>query len=79
MKKILTLQLIQKEAKNFAKKESSHDEKSIFGSTDGKAVGTYLEHKFQKYLEKNYTFDLGNSASGIDFPIDEIEASNFSK
>jgi hypothetical protein len=48
--------------------ESNHDEASIFGSTDGKAVGTYLEHKFQKYLERKYTFVKGNSASGIDFP-----------
>ncbi len=47
--------------------------KLFFGSTDGKAVGTYLEHKFQKYLEKNYTFDLGNSANGIDFPNLEID------
>lgn len=64
----LTIDLLKNEAKNFSIIESSHDEASIFGSTDGKAVGTYLEHKFQKYLEKNYTFVKGNSASGIDFP-----------
>jgi hypothetical protein len=64
----LTVDLLKKEAKNFSIIESSHDEASIFGSTDGKAVGTYLEHKFKNYLEKNYTFVKGNSASGIDFP-----------
>jgi hypothetical protein len=64
----LTLDLLKNEAKNFSIIESTHDEASIFGSTDGKAVGTYLEHKFQKYLEKSYTFVKGNSASGIDFP-----------
>jgi hypothetical protein len=64
----LTIDLLKKEAKNFSIIESSHDEASIFGSTDGKAVGTYLEHKFQKYLEKRYIFIKGNSASGIDFP-----------
>ncbi|MDR2718646.1 MAG: restriction endonuclease [Treponema sp.] len=64
----LTINAIKKEAKNFSIAESNHNEPSIFGSTDGKAVGTYLEHKFQKYLERTYTFIKGNSASGIDFP-----------
>jgi len=68
----LTIELLKKEAKNFSIIESSHDETSIFGSTDGKAVGTYLEHKFQKYLENNYQFEKGNSASGIDFPNEKI-------
>jgi hypothetical protein len=35
-------------------------------------VGTYLEHKFQKYLETQYTFVKGNSANGIDFPGETI-------
>jgi hypothetical protein len=43
----LTIALLKNEAKNFSVIESAHDEASIFGSTDGKAVGTYLEHKFQ--------------------------------
>jgi hypothetical protein len=73
MKEILTIEAIQKEASKFAKQESKHEEKSIFGSTDGKAVGTYLEHKFQKFLENIYTFNIGNSASGIDFPGLEID------
>ena len=68
----LTLESLKKEAKNFSIIESKHDETSIFGSTDGKAVGTYLEHKFQKYLERKYTFLKGNSASGIDFPEESI-------
>jgi len=68
----LTIDLLKNEAKHFSIIESDHDETSIFGSTDGKAVGTYLEHKFQKYLEKTYTFGKGNSASGIDFPDETI-------
>lgn len=36
--------------------------------TDGKAIGTYLEHKFKACLKKQYNFEEGNSASGIDFP-----------
>ena len=73
MKEILTIEAVQKEASKFAKQESKHEVKSIFGSTDGKAVGTYLEHKFQNFLQNSYTFDTGNSASGIDFPSLEID------
>lgn len=40
----------------------------LYGVTDGKAVGTYLEQKFRLYLKKKYEFLEGNSASGIDFP-----------
>jgi hypothetical protein len=68
----LTVSLPKDEARKFSVMESGHEESSIFGSTDGKAVGTYLEHKFQKYLEKEYTFIKGNSASGIDFPGESI-------
>lgn len=41
---------------------------SLFGVTDGKAIGIYLEHKFQHYLEEKYQLQKGNSAKGIDFP-----------
>ncbi len=36
--------------------------------TDGKAIGTYLEQKFQQTLWTKYEPDHGNSAKGIDFP-----------
>ena len=68
MKKILTIDLLCKEARIFAQMESEHKEKTLFGVTDGKAVGTYLEHKFQKYLHRQYTYIEGNTAKGIDFP-----------
>ena len=68
----LTIDLLKDEAKTFSAMESKHDETSIFGSTDGKAVGTYLEHKFQNYLDRKFTFVKGNSASGIDFPGETI-------
>ena len=61
------------EATLFAKWESSHHEPSLFGVTDGKAVGTYLEHKFQKHLEAKYSFGQGNSAKGIDLPSLDID------
>ncbi len=51
MPRALTVKLLQKEASAFAKIESAHAEPKLFGVTDGKAVGTYLEHKFQRVLE----------------------------
>ena len=64
----LTIKILQEEAKLFAQAESMHDEPKLYGVTDGKAVGTYLEHKLQKYLHTKYTYIEGSSAKGIDFP-----------
>lgn len=72
-KKNLDIQNLQKEAKIFSEIESEHDEPSIFGSTDGKAVGTYLEHKLKNFLAEKYAFENGNSASGIDLPGLEVD------
>jgi len=73
MPKLLTVQLLQKEASSFAKTESKHAEPSLFGVTDGKAVGTYLEHKFQALLQSRYEYTRGSSAKGIDFPELEVD------
>ena len=64
----LSIELLQEEARSFANTESKHAEPSLFGVTDGKAVGTYLEHKFQILLHGRYVYGRGNSAKGIDFP-----------
>jgi len=64
----LTIVLLLQEAKQFAVIESSHNEPILFGVTDGKRVGTYLEHKFQDMLSGKYQYVRGNSAQGIDFP-----------
>ncbi|MEG9883027.1 MAG: restriction endonuclease [Hyphomicrobiales bacterium] len=63
----LTLEKLREEAAAFALVESGSDEPALYGVTDGKAVGTYLEHKFRACLVENYEFEAGNSASGIDF------------
>lgn len=64
----LTIPLLKSEATEFARRESIHPEPSLFGVTDGKAVGTYLEHKFQASLHTKYDYNEGSSAKGIDFP-----------
>lgn len=68
MKQRLTVKLLCREASVFAEVESSHTEPTLYGVTDGKAVGTYLEHKFQTYLREKYAYKEGSSARGIDFP-----------
>jgi len=68
MKQSLTVQLLSQEAGRFVAIQSARAEPSLFGVTDGKAIGTYFEHAFQSYLDDRYEYDRGSSASGIDFP-----------
>ena len=68
MKAPLTIDALLEEARLFAEQESRHDEATLYGVTDGKAVGTYFEHKFQAYLQGKYVYEQGSSAKGIDFP-----------
>ena len=68
MKPQLTIKALQEEAAKFAEMETTYDESSLYGVTDGKAVGTYLEHKFTAYLADTYEYAQGNSASGVDLP-----------
>ncbi|MBI2471319.1 MAG: restriction endonuclease [Planctomycetes bacterium] len=72
MKPKLTIETLIKEAKAFCERESNFGNKELFGVTDGKAVGTFIEHKFTNYLEKNYDVFIGSSANGIDMPSDDI-------
>lgn len=64
----LTIRNLCREAGTFSALQSKTPEKDLYGVTDGKAVGTFLEHKFRDYLKVRYTFEQGSSASGIDFP-----------
>jgi len=68
MKRELTVATLCDEATRFAERESKQAEPSIYGVTDGKAVGTYFEHKFKAHLRGKYSFTEGSSAKGIDFP-----------
>lgn len=52
MKKPLTINSLIKEAKEFCKVNSGLYRTELFGITDGKAVGTFVEHLFQKHLEE---------------------------
>jgi hypothetical protein len=72
MKKQLTIDILIKEAKAFCEVESRFNIPDLFGITDGKAVGTFIEHKFQYYLSSKYGYIIGSSANGIDMPSEDI-------
>lgn len=67
-KPILTIEDLIQEAKRFCVFMSAENHSELLGVTDGKAVGTYVEHKFQQYLSKYYIVTVGSSAKGIDLP-----------
>lgn len=46
----LTLKHLWAEVANFAEIKSQYDEQALYGVTNGKAVGTYFEHKFTSHL-----------------------------
>lgn len=72
MKKKLTIQNLVREAGIFCVEQSKFQYKELFGVTDGKAVGTLIEQKFQKHLEGKYQVTIGSSANGIDLPSADI-------
>lgn len=72
MKPILTIQDLIQEAKAFCDFMSKENHVDLLGVTDGKAVGTYVEHRFQHYLLDRYTVTIGSSAKGIDLPGEHI-------
>lgn len=67
-KKILDISELQNAAKKFCEIESGKYRSELFGITDGKAVGTFVEHLFQNYLEQQYMVTVGSSANGLDLP-----------
>ncbi len=73
MKPILTINELIHAAKRFCEIESSENHINLISVTDGKAVGTYIEHKFQNFLKSQYSVETGNSAKGIDLPSTDIQ------
>ncbi len=68
MKNQLTIEALINEARKFCANNSGVYRPELFGVTDGKAIGTFVEHLFQQQLEKRYDLTVGNSASGLDIP-----------
>lgn len=68
----LTIEKLISLAKSFCEQESKMPNSELFGVTDGKAVGTHIEHKFKDFLLSKYDLQVSSSASGIDLPSTEI-------
>ncbi|QDT12111.1 restriction endonuclease [Planctomycetes bacterium K23_9] len=64
----LTLQSLATEAKRFAQQHAEISEASLYGVTDGKAIGTYIERRLHAFLSQNYNHQPGSSARGRDLP-----------
>lgn len=73
MKKKLTIDFLIEEAELFCLTESKTNIQDLYGVTDGKAVGTYIEHLFKNQLLQKYEVEIGSSASGIDLPSNDIQ------
>ena len=69
----LTKNRLVRGAKAFFSDCSEKTFPEMYGVTDGKAVGTFIEHKFREHLGKIYEFEAGSSAKGIDFPSLEVD------
>ena len=72
-KEKLTIEKLIEEAQLFCVEQSKFHHKELYGVTDGKAVGTLIEHKFQSHLNEKYEVLVGSSAKGIDLPSDDIQ------
>lgn len=72
-KEKLTIEKLIEEAQIFCVEQLKFQHKELYGVTDGKAVGTLIEHKFQTHLNDKYEVLVGSSARGIDLPSDDIQ------
>jgi len=73
IKEKLTIERLIEEAQIFCVEQSKFQHKELYGVTDGKAVGTLIEHKFQTHLNDKYEVLVGSSARGIDLSSDDIQ------
>ncbi len=71
MKKNLSQNELIASARKYCNQKHSYPE--LYGVTDGKAVGTFIEHGFLRHLQSQYEFQLGSSALGLDLPLLETD------
>ena len=69
----LTLQSLDREATLFADQNAVIQEASLYGVTDGKAIGTYIEKKLHAFLIEKYDHKPGSSAKGRDLPAIDVD------
>lgn len=71
MKPALTHNALISATKAFCNQPHSYPK--LFGVTDGKAIGTFIEHTFQLHLTTFYEVQTGSSALGLDLPALETD------
>jgi hypothetical protein len=64
----LTLDGLKDAAREFALATGQTGIAPLYGVTDGKAVGTYVEATFNVAIQRLFDYTPGNAARGIDFP-----------
>ena len=64
----LTIKAMKEEATAFVRELSTQPIAELYNASDGKAVGTYVEHAFKDRLSQRYQYEHGNSANGLDLP-----------
>ena len=68
MKTVLTIPDLISCAHEFCEAENGVLREELYGVSDGKAVGTLVEHLFKIHLTERYDLTIGNSANGLDLP-----------
>ena len=61
----LTITGLATSARDFLRDISAMPIPALYGVTDGKAVGTFVELAFHQYLKRRFSYVQGNAASGI--------------
>jgi restriction system protein len=65
---LLTLEGLRVSAAEYGRLLTETPVPQLFGVTDGKAVGTYVEAAFNVHVGARFSHIVGNAAKGIDFP-----------
>ena len=68
MSVLLDLDGLKSAAGEFAESLRGTPIPELFGTTDGKALGTWVEASFNAFLAERYAYEPGSAARGIDFP-----------
>ena len=68
MREPLTLDTLKMAARAYSVVLAHEGVEALYGVTDGKAVGTYVETRFKDFIDERYEHTRGSAAKGMDFP-----------
>lgn len=69
----LSIHDLQAAASAFARQTHLAPIPDLFGVTDGKTVGTFVENALHDYLDARFKYTRGSAARGIDFPDQNVD------